>query len=152
MPADSEGVVTLPHTWRPFGVRMAGAVFGGFLIFMLVAMWVLLDPEIKAKIDWFQRGTALFLFALAFATGFALVRSRAVATDSGLTVVNGYRRRDFAWAQVVAINLPRGAPWASLDLADGETCPVMAIQGSDGDKARRAVREVRALLDRPSQP
>jgi len=46
----------------------------------------------------------------------------------------------------VAIHLPPGAPWAVLDLADGTTCPVMAIQGSDGGRAKAAVREVRALL------
>ena len=47
---------------------------------------------------------------------------------------------------MVAIYLPPGAPWATLDLADGTTCPVMGIQGSDGDRARAAVRQVRALL------
>ena len=83
---------------------------------------------------------------MAFAAWFALVRSRVVATEEHLIVVNGYQRRAFEWAQVVAIHMPPGAPWATLDLADGDTCPVMGIQGSDGDRARLAVRQVRALL------
>ena len=31
------------------------------------------------------------------------------------------------------MHLPPGAPWATLDLADGTTISAMAIQGSDGD-------------------
>ena len=34
-----------------------------------------------------------------------------------------------------------------LDLADGTTRPAMGIQGSDGDRARRASAQLRALLD-----
>jgi hypothetical protein len=47
---------------------------------------------------------------------------------------------------VLAIHLPPGAPWAVLDLADGTSAPAMGIQGSDGGRARLAVRQVRALL------
>jgi hypothetical protein len=35
-----------------------------------------------------------------------------------------------------------------LDLADGTSLPAMGIQGSDGARARTAVRELRALLAR----
>ena len=37
--------------------------------------------------------------------------------------------------------LPPGAPWATLDLSDGTTVSAMGIQGSDGARARRAVRD-----------
>ena len=33
-------------------------------------------------------------------------------------------------------HLPPGAPWATLDLADGTTVSAMGIQGSDGDRAQ----------------
>ena len=33
-----------------------------------------------------------------------------------------------------------------MDLSDGTTIPVMAIQGSDGDRAKTAVREFRRVL------
>ncbi len=148
MPADSDPGerVSLPHTWRPLGVRLAGGALGGGLLILCVGAWVAFPPEVKDTFSVFQRATAIGLGLMAFAAWFALVRSRVVATDQGLTVVNGYRRRDFEWAQVVAITMPPGAPWATLDLDDGDTCPVMGIQGSDGDRARGAVRQVRALL------
>lgn len=144
MPAG--GGVTLPRTWRPFGVRMAGAAFGGALLVFCAVAWFALPSDIRAQFSAFQRGTLLVLGALMFVAWFALVRSRLTATRAGLVVVNGYRRRELEWAEVVAIHLPPGAPWAVLDLADGTSCPTMAIQGSDGARARRAVREVRSLL------
>jgi hypothetical protein len=145
MPADSERPA-LPHTWRPFGVRLAGAAFGGGLLVICLFAWIGLPAEVREQFGPLQRVTLLLLGGLAFSAWFALVRSRAVATEAGLTVVNGYRRRDFEWAELVAIHLPPGAPWAVLDLADGNTCPVMAIQGSDGARARQALVELRRLL------
>lgn len=125
---------------------MAG-IAGGVLVFGLAAAaWFLLDDEIKDMFTIYERITALVLGGMILACVHALVRPRAVATEGGLTVVNGYKRRDFAWAQVVAIRLPTGAPWATLDLSDGTTCAVMALQSTDGDRAIKAVRQIRGLL------
>jgi hypothetical protein len=116
------------------------------LLIVCVAAWIAFPPEVRDSFTPFQRGTMVFLGLIAFSAWFALVRSRAVATEQGLTVVNGYKRRELEWAEVVAIHMPAGAPWAMLDLADGTTCPVMAIQGSDGGRAKVAVRQLRSLL------
>jgi hypothetical protein len=131
---------------------MAGSIFGGGLLILLVAVWILLGADERARFTLFQRGTLVFLGLLAFAAWFALVRSRVTATDDGLVVVNGYRRRDYEWAQVLAISLRRGAPWAGLDLSDGTSIPVMAIQGSDGARAVAAVRALRGLINERSAP
>ena len=153
MPAasDPRALPSLPHTWRPFGVRMAGTVLGVGLLVVLVLAWVGFDEETQARFDTFQRITAIALGLLAFAVWFSLVRSRVVAEPDRLVVVNGYRRREFAWAQVVGFNLPPGAPWVTIDLADGSTVSAMGIQGSDGDRARRAVRQLRAIAEQQSQ-
>jgi hypothetical protein len=144
MPVDSE--VELPHTWRPLGVRLAGAFFGGLLLVVCAVAWFTFDAETRARFTVFQRGTLVFLGMIAFAAGFALVRSRVVAEADRLVVVNGYRKRTYEWAEVLAIHLPPGAPWAVLDLADGTSAPAMGIQGSDGGRARRAVTQLRSLL------
>ena len=149
MPAGSEPLVRLPHTWRPFGVRVAGVIFGGLLLVVCAFAWFSFDDETRAKFTFFQRATLVFLGLLAFSAWFALVRSRVVADEQKLTVVNGYRMREFEWPEVVAVHLPPGAPWATLDLSDGSTTTALAIQGSDGARAQRAVRQLRALLDRP---
>jgi hypothetical protein len=153
MPADSdvaETEVSLPHTWRPLGVRLAGAIFGGALLTVALVAWFAFDPETRARFTIFQRVTLLALGALAFSVFFALVRSRVVAETDRLVVVNGYRRREYEWAELIAVHLPPGAPWAVLDLADGTSASAMGIQGSDGGRAQRAVRELRALIARSS--
>jgi len=141
------GPVALPHTWRPFGVRVAGTIFGAGLLAVCVMTWVGFDDATRAKFTMFQRGTLIFFGVLAFVVWFALMRSRVVAEASRLVVVNGYRRREYAWPQVVAVRLPPGAPWVTLDLADGTSAAAMGIQGSDGGRAKKAVRELRAVAD-----
>lgn len=139
----------LPHTWRPLGPRIAGAVAGGVLVVMMVFLWVGFDAETRAAITPFQQGTVIALGLLGLGCLYALIRSRVVAETDRLIVVNGYRRHEFEWAEVIAVRLPPGAPWVTLDLADGETCSAMGIQGSDGERARTAVRDLRALVDAP---
>ncbi len=148
MPADSEP--SLPRTWRPLGVRLAGAFFGALLVFVCAVVWFTFDAETRGRFTPFQRGTLVFLGLLAFGAGFALCRSRVVAEADRLVVVNGYRRREYTWPEVIAVHLPPGAPWATLDLADGTTAALMGIQGSDGTRARTALRELRTIVARSS--
>ena len=149
MPADSEPSAVgpvLPHTWRPFGVRLVGVVAGLGLLAVCVAAWVALGADIRSRFTPFQKSTLVLLGLLGAAVWYALLRSRLSATDDDVAVVNGFRARHYDWAQVVALRLRRGAPWAEMDLSDGTTIPVMAIQGSDGDRAKTAVREFRRVL------
>ncbi|MCW2817671.1 MAG: hypothetical protein JWR42_458 [Marmoricola sp.] len=136
----------LPHTWRPFGVRVAIWVLGGLLVVLLVAVWIGLGDDVRSQFTLFQRATLVLMGVLLFLTYNSLVRSKVIATAEGLTVVNGYRRRTFEWSQVIAVHLRRGAPWGSLDLSDGTSISLIGVQGSDGDRARRAVREIRATI------
>ncbi|MEI2713287.1 MAG: PH domain-containing protein [Nocardioides sp.] len=145
MPADSD--LTLPHTWRPFGVRMAVAVFGGATFITFAMMWVGFGEEIRSRFVFLEKLTMLAIVAALAACLWALGRSRVTAAVDEITVVNGFKTRSFAPAQVVAVHLPAGAPWATLDLADGNTVSAMGIQGSDGARARRAVHELRTVLD-----
>lgn len=150
MPADSErgGVVTpdLPHTWRPLGVRLAVWILGTMLLVLFGGVWIAIGPENRSQFTLFQRGTLVFMLLLLFGTWNALSRSRVTATKEKLAVVNGYRTRAYEWSQVIGISLRRGAPWATLDLSDGTTISLIGVQGSDGERARRAVREIRATI------
>ncbi len=148
MPADSEPrrELVLPHTWRPFGTRIAATVAAVGLFVVCLFAWLAFPAEIRAQFTAFQKLTIGFFFVLALATWFALVRSRVVARDSGLVVVNGYRTHSYSWAEVVSISLVPGAPWATLDLADGTTISALALQGSDGARARNGVRQIRSLI------
>ena len=77
MPADSEP--SLPHTWRPLGVRMAVIFFGVLLVLVCAFAWLGFSQDVRDRFTLFQRGTVLFLGALFGAVGWALARSRVVA-------------------------------------------------------------------------
>lgn len=149
MPADSEGSLpSLPHTWRPFGVRIAVLGFGLMLVVVCAAAWFGFDESVRERFTWLQRFTLLAFGIAAATSGWALARARVTAETGRLVVVNGFRRRELAWEEVLSVNLPSGAPWANLDLADGTTISAMAFQGSDGTRAQHGVRQLRALINR----
>jgi PH (Pleckstrin Homology) domain-containing protein len=157
MPAasDAAGPATpaapaLPHTWRPLGVRLAVLFFGGLLAVVCVAAWIAVGPDVRARVSLLQRGTLVLIAALAGSVAWGLVRCRVTATRSGLEVVNGFRRHAYEWPEVLAVRMPRGAPFATLDLADGTSAMAMAVQSADGDRAGVAVRELRALVEQIS--
>jgi hypothetical protein len=146
-----EEPIALPHTWRPFGVRVAASVLGGMLVVLIAFVWIAWGEKTRSSFTWGQRATLIGIALLGLAAWHALVRTRVSASVGGLTVVNGYRRREFEWSQVVAVNLRRGAPWAGLDLSDGTSISMVGIQGSDGQRAVRAVGELRVLVAANSQ-
>jgi hypothetical protein len=121
-------------------------VFGGLLLALVVAVWIGLGAEVRSQFTLFQRITLVVIGLMLFGAWNALVRSRVRATNAGLTVVNGYRKRSYEWSQVIGVSLRRGAPWGTLDLSDGTTISLIGVQGSDGRRARKAVREIRATI------
>jgi hypothetical protein len=131
-------------------VRLAVLFFGGLLLVVCVASWVAVGPEVRGRVTPYQQATLLMFAALAGAVMWGLVRCQVTATATGLTLVNGYRRHDYEWNEVVAVHLPRGAPFATLDLADGTSIQALGIQGTDGDRAHVAVRQIRILIERIS--
>ena len=148
MPAVSEPPpLRLPARLRPFGVRLAATAMACALTVTVVTIWLAFPPEVRAEFTVFQEATLLLIGSIIFGVGFALARCRLDIDEQGLTVVNGYRTHRFEWGQVVAISLRPGNPWAVLDLSDGTTQSAMGIQGSDGVKARRQVRRLRALIE-----
>lgn len=142
----------LPRTWRPFGARMAGTVSGIMLVILVGVVWFAFGPQLRSKFTPLQIGTLVFLGLIALGVWLALMRSRVTADRAGLTIVNGFRRRDYEWPQVVSVSLRRGAPWATADLSDGETVSMLGIQGSDGPRAATAVRELRVIIAANSAP
>ena len=145
MPADSEAA-GLPRTFRPWGVRIAAVGLYLALVAFVAASWVAFPQEIRDEFTTFQKVTVLGMGLMFFLMGHALFRCRVTATDTGLTVVNGYRSHRYDWGQVVGVTMGPGDPWAVLDLSDGTTRSALGIQGSDGRSARRQVQELRVLI------
>lgn len=146
----------LPRTWRPLGPRMVAPVFGVILVGAFAFLWVNFDDATREGVNIWQRLTMFAIIGAALALLNAIGRSRITADDDALTIVNGYRKRVLAWNEVGPVRFPQGAPWPHIDLGDGERLPMMGIHASDGARAARSIRELRAVVDahRPagSQP
>ncbi len=111
MPAASDPgtrLPALPRTWRPLGPRVVGIAVTLALVAVVAVGWFSFDAETRAKFTWFQRGTLVFFGLIYLTLMLALTRSRAVAYADRLVVVNGYRRHEYAWPQIVAARLPPG--------------------------------------------
>ncbi|HET9501772.1 MAG TPA: PH domain-containing protein [Marmoricola sp.] len=141
----------LPRTWRPLGTSLAGVGFGLMLVVLSLVLWIAWGADVRSRFTFFQKATVVALGVAFLAILHALVRCRVTARSDGLVVVNGYRSRHFDWAQPVAVNLRRGAPFATLDLSDGSTLSLWGIQGSDGGRAVRAVQQLRGVLAEQSR-
>lgn len=141
-------VPDLPRTWRPKGPRIAALVFGIVLVATFAGLWISFPQHTRDAVSPLQRATVIFFIGLGLALLNGLARSRVVADKAGLVVVNGYRKRQLEWAQVVSVRMPPGAPWPTMDLDDGTTISVMGIHGSDGAGARAAVADLKALVSR----
>jgi hypothetical protein len=141
--------LVLPRRYRPFGARIAAAVAATVLVAITAFIWLSLPASIRATFGFAERATLVAIFVAVLAALNAMFRTSAQADEGGLTVTNGYVRRRFTWPEVVRVSLSANRPWALIDLADGSTLSVMAIQGSDGARATRATRELaRVILER----
>ncbi len=151
MPAGSDqagrSAPDLPVRLRPLGVRVTSILLAVVLVGTVVAVWYAMPPDVREQFTNFQKGTVIAMMLVALVIGHALSRCRVDADEDGLTVVNGYRTHQLDWNQVVAVTLRPGNPWAILDLSDGTTRSAMGIQGSDGNRARRQVQQLRALVE-----
>ncbi len=68
-------------------------------------------------------------------------------TPTGLHVRNLLLSRDVEWAEVVAVRFGEGRPWAQLDLADGDTLAVMAVQQADGARGTADATRLATLVE-----
>ncbi len=137
---------SLPRTWRPFGPRIAAAVFGVVLVGAFAWLWVNFDQETQDSVNVLQKATVIGLILLGLLLLNGQARSRVVATEQGLTIVNGYRKHQLSWEEAGTLRMPRGAPWPHLDRGEEERVSLMGVHASDGQRAAVAVRELRALL------
>jgi len=135
-----------PRTYRPLGPRIVAVVLVVGLAVVCAIAWISFGAETRAKFTMFEKLTLAFIGLLILGCVHALTRSRVSTSREKLVIVNGYRRRELDWAQVVAVRMPPGAPWATLDLADGSEISAMGIQSSDGTRAKSAVRDLRRLV------
>ncbi|MFC9976024.1 PH domain-containing protein [Spirillospora sp. NPDC127200] len=133
---------TLPTVWRPRTTRVVAYATAGAIMLGLIALAVVVAPQFKL----FDRVMIVLSGVLIAWILHMLARCRVIADDEGLTVVNAFRTRRLAWAEVVDADMGVGEPWPTLDLADGTSVGAMGINGTEKALSARQLAELQALL------
>lgn len=138
-----------PDALAPFRPRRGrvvalGVVWTSLLIFGTIAV---IMPEQDGRWGPADRLMLFGLGALIAALAWRYASIRALPTRSGLTIRNLLLTRTLEWSEIVGVQFGGGEPWVSLDLLDGDTMAVMAIQKADGEIADREASRLAALVE-----
>jgi Bacterial PH domain len=126
---------------RLVGWVAAAGVSGAMLVTAVILPW-----SGPGGVGWYDR---VGFLALAILLGWGLSRFALVGADpseTGLVVRNILLTRRLEWAEVLGIRYGTGDPWVSLDLSDGDTLAVMAIQRADGERATAEAGRLATLI------
>ncbi|BDZ43649.1 hypothetical protein GCM10025865_29480 [Paraoerskovia sediminicola] len=120
---------------------MAIAV-GVLTVVVCGAVVVLATGELAS---WGNRASLLLFAALVVLLLWRLGGVRADVDPNGITVRNVVVTRRLEWSQVVAVRFGPDQAWLQLDLSDGETLSVVAVQQADGQHGRDEASRVATL-------
>jgi Bacterial PH domain len=126
---------------RLVGWIATAGVSGAMLVTGVILPW-----SGPAAVGWYDR---VGFLALALLLGWGLSRFALVGADpseNGLVVRNVLLTRRLEWPEVLGIRYGTGDPWVSLDLSDGDTLAVMAIQRADGERATAEAGRLATLI------
>lgn len=134
----------IPRRLRLVAIVVAVVVLAGFVWLSYALGTVSWDAWTPWDVVWMN---ALGL-ALAGA-GLRMGLIRATPSEAGLRVRNLFRTFTVPWTRIVgaSFNEAAGDAWVSLDLSDGSTAAVMAIQAADGPRVNAEVARLRELID-----
>lgn len=138
MPAGSDPYrIFRPRAARIIGLSVAGVVTVVTAILIIVPPFSFRLPD---RIGIATVGAAIVWLCWRHAS--------VVATPdlSSLQIRNLIHTTRLEWPQIMSVRFGSGRPWASLDLADGTTIAVMAIQSADGERGRAEARRLAALV------
>lgn len=136
----------LHRPFRPRAARLVCLPLAGISLVMMVGLAVGLPGLTGVRLG---AGDRVGFVSLGVAIAWFLLREAGVRADpdrAGIVVRNLLRTRRLAWAEVVSVRFGPDRPWVLLDLADGDTLAVMAVQRADGDRARTEARRLATLV------
>jgi hypothetical protein len=114
---------------------------------LFAALAVLLPSDGSLGFRWNDRLELLMLSAAIGVLLWRFARLAALPGERTLVVRNVIYERTLDWAQIVTVRFGGGQPWVILDLADGETLAVMAIQRADGEGGQALARRLATLVE-----
>lgn len=134
-----------PLVIRPRKVRLIVTPVAAVVVVVAAVAAVLLKSGSTGVRFGLSDRVAVALIGLSLAAvAVALARPRVRADAEGVEVRNVFFGRWLSWTEIRGVSFPDGSPWARLDLDHDEYVPVVAIQAADGERAVRAMRDLRA--------
>lgn len=127
-------------TYRPVGARIVAYGSSVALVVVTIVIGVALPSDIEFTVP--ELITLALTLGAMLAVLHGIGRSYVRADDTGLEILNGYRRHHIPWDRMKGISMNTGAPWPTLVLKDDDRVLLFAIQGSDGATARAAVDDL----------
>jgi hypothetical protein len=97
-------------------------------------------------VGWNDRLGFVVVAALIGGGLYRLASVSALPSETGLVVRNVLLTRRLEWAEILGIHFGTGDPWVLLDLSDGDTLAVMAIQRADGERAAAEASRLATLM------
>ena len=143
-PHAARGALHAP--FRPVRGRRSALTLAAGQAVVLVGMAFVMPSTGPVGFGWSDRAGVILIAA---AIGMLLWRFAQLSLrvdETGLTVRNLVHVRRLEWAEVLAVRFGGGQPWVTLDLADGETVAVMAIQRADGPRGQADATRLATLV------
>lgn len=134
---------------RPFRPRFARYVAWAVAVAFVAGVLflaVVVPPKLSVTVPVLDRVGYVLLAAAGAALLLRHANVRALPDEEGLVVRNLVFTRRLAWPQIVSVRFGPDRPWVQLDLADGGTLAVMAVQRADGERAEREARRLATLV------
>jgi hypothetical protein len=115
-------------------------------LIVLTAVALMLPEHGSATVTLIDRFGVLAVGLLVLWLLSRFARVRADPREDGLAVRNLLLGRDVHWGEVTRVRFGGGTPWVLLDLSDGETLAVMAVQRADGRHGEQEARRLATLV------
>jgi len=127
-------------TYRPGGTRVVA--YGAAVVILVVAFAIGAALPENIVFTGEQITTLVVIYLGIVAVLHGMGRSYVRASDDGLEIRNGYRQHVIAWSQMRGISMRPGAPWPTLVHGDDERTAMFALQGTDGQRTKKAIDEL----------
>lgn len=148
-PADDLYAKFYPRRTRAVALTMSALVALGALILLGFAISDLISAPTgdDGRSTYVQFDVAVWV--VVFLLGAALLYRHgtvsATVTTETIHVRNLVRSATYTWQELVTVRLGE-RPWVQVDLSDGKSTAIMAIQRSDGARAQREAERLATLV------
>ena len=140
-----------PSADAPFVPRRgrAMAIISGVIATVLAGVIALLLPGPEVGGKWGPMDK-LMVWSLGLAIAALMVRYaliKAWPQEDGLRVRNLILTQTLPWSEIEDVRFGGGEPWVMIEMAEGESVSVMAIQRADGPLGVAEAARLAALVD-----